>query len=78
MNGKIPSVQRDSLAGGLTGESAYHWALFLAEESDMIGDAIGYSVFKSIADQLKPKTGQPIVASFHCKDLEEAIEAWTK
>ena len=77
-NGKIPSVERDSLTGGLTGDSAYKWALFLSEEADMIGDTFGYSRFKSIAETLEPKPGIPRVAGFYCKDLEEAIKAWTE
>lgn len=75
MNGKLPSVQRDKIAGGLTGESAYQWALFLADEADMIGDTFGYSRFKSIAETL---TSEPKPVSFRCKDLEEAIKAWTE
>jgi len=78
MNGKIPSVQRESFMGGLTGDSAYQWALFLAEEADMIGDTFGYSRFKSIAESLEPKEGKPSVSGFYCKDLEEAIKAWTE
>lgn len=78
MNGKLPSVQRESFMGGLTGDSAYQWALFLADESDMIGDTFGYSRFKSIAESLEPKPGKPSVAGFYCQDLEEAIKAWTE
>lgn len=78
MNGKLPSVQRDSMMNGLTGESAYQWALFLADEADMIGDVFGYSRFKSIAESLEPKEGKPRVAGFYCQDLEEAIKAWTE
>jgi hypothetical protein len=77
MTGKLPSVERDTF-GGLKSDSAYKWALFLAEEADMIGDALGYSRFKSIAESLEPKQGYPRVSGFYCKDLEEAIEAWTK
>lgn len=77
MSGKLPSVQREEFMGGLTGESAYQWALFLAEEADMINDTFGYSRFKSIAESLEPKEGKPAVAGFYCNDLEEAIKAWT-
>lgn len=77
-NGKLPSVQRDSFMGGLTGESAYQWACFLADEADMMGDVFGYSRFKSIAESLEPKEGKASVSSFYCQDLEEAIKAWTK
>ena len=75
MRGKLPSVQRDSISGGLTGESALQWACFLAEEADMINDVMGYSRFKSIAESL---ISEPKPVSFHCNDLEEAIKAWTE
>lgn len=74
MTGKLPPVEYDSISEGLTGVCALQWALFLAEEADMIGDTFGYSRFKSIAESLQ-STPKPI--SFHCKDLEEAIKAWT-
>ena len=75
---KLPPVERDRSTKGLTGERAYKWALFLADEADMMGDICGYDRFKSIADRLEPRAGKPAVAGFFCKDLEEAIEAWTK
>lgn len=78
-NGKIPSVQRNSIAEGLTGDCAYQWALFLAEnylfDND---DPLLYDRFRSIAESLEPKPGKPAVASFHCKDLEKEIEKWIK
>lgn len=74
-NGKLPPVQRDGIAGGLTGECALQWCLFLCEEADMIGDTFGYSRFKSLAETLM---SHPRPASFSCRDLEEAIKAWTK
>ena len=77
MNGKMPTIERDSVTGGLTGSSAYAWACFLRDEADMIGDAVGYSVFSAISETLKPSDGKPSVAGFYSKDLEEAIEAWT-
>lgn len=74
-NGKLPSVQRSPIAGGLTGACAYQWAVFLAEnylfDND---DPLLYDRFKSIAESLEPKPGKPEVASFHCRDLEEAIQ----
>lgn len=75
MNGKIPSVYRDGIAGGLTGECALQWCLFLAEEADMINDVFGYARFKSLSETLM---SNPKPASFSCKDLEEAIKAWTE
>lgn len=77
INGKIPSVHRNELSGGLTGESAYKWAVFLAEnylfDND---DPLLYDRFRSIAESLEPKPGKPVVASFHCKDLEKEIKKW--
>tara|TARA_R110001632_G_scaffold12679_2_gene43967 strand:- start:935 stop:1171 length:237 start_codon:yes stop_codon:yes gene_type:complete len=78
MNGKIPSVERESFTGGLTGESAYQWACFLYEEADIVSDAINYNRFKDIAETLEPKEGVPQCAGFYCKDLEEAIKIWVK
>lgn len=77
MNGKIPSVQRNAIAGGLTGESAYQWALFLAENYLFdSNDPLLYDRFRSIAESLKPAPNKPVVASFHCKDLEKEIVKW--
>lgn len=77
-NGRIPSVHRNGLDDGLTGESAYKWAVFLAEnylfDSD---DPLLYDRFQAIAESLEPKPGKPVVASFHCRDLEKEIEKWT-
>jgi len=78
-NGKLPSVERSRLSGGLTGDSAYKWAVFLAEnylfDND---DPLLYDRFRSIAESLEPKKGKPVVASFHCRDLEEAIQKWKR
>ena len=74
MNGKIPPVERDSVTGCLSGENAYRWCCFLRDEADMIGDAMGYSVFSAMAETLNT---HPAPAGFYAKDLEEAIEAWT-
>jgi len=76
-NGRIPSVHRNKLGGGLTGESAYKWAVFLAENYLFDNnDPLLYDRFQSIAETLEPKPGKPVVASFHCKDLEEEIKKW--
>ena len=77
-NGKIPTVVRNEFGGGLTGDCAYKWALFLAENYSFdFDDPLLYDRFMSIADSLEPKPGKPVVASFHCKDLEEEILKWT-
>jgi len=77
-NGKLPSVERSRFSGGLTGDCAYKWAMFLSEnylfDND---DPLLYDRFRSIAESLEPKQGKPVVASFHCKDLEKEIEKWT-
>ena len=77
-NGKLPSVKYDVVSGGLTGACAHKWAVFLAEnylfDND---DPLLYDRFRSIAESLEPKQGKPVVASFHCKDLEKEIEKWT-
>lgn len=75
---KIPYVERDYIGGGLKGECAYVWALFLAEEADMSDDYAAYDTWRTIADQLKPRKGVPIPASVHYSELEDAIEEWTK
>lgn len=79
MNGKIPTVQRCPLNGGLTIESAYKWAMFVSEQylfdSD---DPLLYDVFKSMAESLQPKPGKASVASFHSNRLEKEIQKWTQ
>lgn len=75
---KLPSVERCPVTGGLKGSSAYAWCIFLCEEADWIGDTFGYARFRSIADILEPKPGKPETAAFYSKDLEEAIEAWSR
>ena len=79
MNGKIPTVQRCPLNGGLTGESAYKWAVFVAEQhlfdSD---DPLLYDVFQSMAESLAPAKGKALVASFHSNTLEQEILKWTQ
>jgi len=74
---KIPYVERDYIGGGLKGDCAYVWAVFLAEEADMSGDYTAYDTWRTIADQLKPRQGVPIPASVHYSELEDAIAEWT-
>ena len=75
---KIPPVIRSPMSGGLTGECAYLWAVFLANEADMRDDYIEYDTYKTIADQLTPKQGMPMPSSVHYPGLEEAIERYSR
>ena len=70
---KVPYVERCPMSGGLKGECAYLWALFIANEADMDGDYVTHDRFKTIADQLAPKKGVPIPSSVHYSDLENVI-----
>ena len=79
MAGKIPTVQRCQMTGALTGESAYKWAKFIADEYLFDPDnPLMYDVFKAMAESLEPKKGKPVVASFHSKRLEKEILKWTQ
>lgn len=71
---KVPYIERPfGWDTGLTGECAYLWALFLANEADMSDDYINYDKFKAIAEQLAPKEGKAIPTAVHITTLEEAI-----
>ena len=74
---KIPYVERD-YTGGVTGECAYVWSLFLANEADMEDDHVMYGSWRTLVDQLKPASNKPIPASVWCNDLEDAIKRYTK
>lgn len=74
---KVPYIERAYGGSGLTGECAYLWALFLANEADMEDDYIAYDKFKAIAEQLTPKEGKAIPASVHYPALEDAIAKYT-
>ena len=63
---------------GLTGESAYLWALFLAHEADMADDYAAYDKWRHLVDSLKPRSDVPVPASFYCGDLMDAIEGYNK
>ena len=79
MNGKIPSVHRCAMTGALTGESAYKWAKFIAEEYLFDPDnPLMYDVFKAMAESLEPKPGKASVASFTSNRLEKEILKWTQ
>jgi len=43
---KVPYIERSYGDSGLTGECAYLWALFLANEADMADDTFEYSKWK--------------------------------
>ena len=74
---KIPPVLRCPMSNGLTGECAYLWSVFLANEADMRDDYVAYDKFKTFADQLKPKKGFPTPASVYYGELEDAITEYT-
>jgi hypothetical protein len=73
---KVPYVERAYLGTGLTGECAYLWACFLANEADMADDTFAYAKWKSMADDLAPKQGKPTPAAVHFSDLEDAIKKY--
>ena len=79
---KLPHVERPMLwqgeGIGLTGECAYLWVLFLANEADMEDDTFGYAKWKTMADELAPKKDKPTPAAVYYHDLEEAIARYTK
>ena len=74
--GKIPYVERCYIGGGLKGECAYLWALFLANEADMANDIVAYDKYKTIVDQLAPTPGKALPSSVHYVALEEAIKSY--
>jgi len=73
---KVPYVERAYGGTGLTGECAYLWSLFLANEAEMANDIVNYDKFKAMAEQLAPKTGMPVPASVHYPALEEEIRKY--
>ncbi len=73
---KVPYIERAYGGTGLTGECAYLWALFLANEADMVDDYIKYDKFKAMAEQLAPKAGVATPASVHYPALEEEISKY--
>ena len=78
---KVPPVERPLLwqgeGIGLTGECAYLWVCFLANEADMEDDTFAYAKWKTMMDELAPKQGKPIPAAVYYNDLEEAINQYT-
>lgn len=73
---KVTYIERAYGGMGLTGECAYLWALFLANEADMADDYIKYDKFKAMAEQLAPKNGKAIPASVHYPALEKEISKY--
>lgn len=76
--GKLPPVERDYVGGGLKGECAYVWALFLKNEADWADNQIEYSKWASIEEQLRPRPGCPVPSSVHYSALEDAIKEHVK
>ena len=74
--GKVPHIERAYGGVALTGECAYLWAVFLANEADMADDIVNYDKFKAMAEQLAPKAGFPVAASVHYPALEEEISKY--
>ena len=73
---KIPYVERDVMSGGLKGECAYLWALFLTNEADMKDDHAAYDKWMTMVEQLRPAPGKPIPSSVHFAELEDAIASY--
>ena len=75
--GKLPPIIRPYNSDiGLTGECAYHWAIFLLNEADMRDDYVAYDKWKSAAESLKPAPGKAIPASVHYPALEDEIKKY--
>lgn len=76
--GMKPKVERCRLYGGLTGESAWMWCCFLANEADMDNETEKAAMWKDRAESLKPKQGIPSPMSVWDSVLEDAIEAFKR
>jgi hypothetical protein len=77
---KLPYVERPAgyESAGLTGECAYLWTVFLANEADMDNDPVAYDKFKTFAEQLAPKEGKPIPVAVYYADIEDAISKYKR
>ena len=73
---KIPYVERAYCGMGLTGECAYVWACFLANEAGWSDDPVAYDKWKAMAETLQPKEGKPMPAAVHYSDLEDEISKY--
>jgi hypothetical protein len=79
MANKIPTVHRCPINGGLTGESAYKWARFVADEYLFDPDNhLLYDTYTVMAEGLRPVKGKPTAASFNSAMLEKEIAKWTR
>ena len=74
---KKPPVVFTYNGTGLTGESAYLWALFLAREAEMDDNLKEFAKWKHMADSLRPRESVPLPANFYSGDLMNAIEKYT-
>lgn len=70
--GKKPTVERDTVSGGLTYESASRWLMFMAEEADFAGDSGSAESYRQRAmAYMRFPNG-----SLHDKNLEKEIKKW--
>jgi hypothetical protein len=70
--GKIPLVERDGVGNGVRGESAIQWYEFLAEEADLAGRPMEYSMWKAKSENVSLAH----VCIIYDKKLEEEITKW--
>ena len=73
---KKPYIERPYGDSGLTGECAYLWALFLANEAEIDGHITNFDKFTAIAETLKPQAGKATPAAVHYSALEDAIKRY--
>lgn len=75
---KLPPVEYHYDGYGVSADCAYHWALFLARESEIdTDDPLAYDRWMTLVEQLTPKKGVPRPAAVFAPDLMEAIERYT-
>ena len=71
---KIPPINRPpGYTVGLTGESAYLWALFLRNEADFADDHVAYDKWQTLVEILLPKPGKAMPSIVHFSVLEDEI-----
>lgn len=78
ITGKLPPIERSIMGFGLTGDSAYKWALFLKNESEMEDDPFEFSKWAAIEESLRPRPNKPVPASVSYGALEDAIKRYVK
>ena len=77
MTKKLPPLIYTHDATGLTGPSAYLWALFLAREAEQKKDIVAYDKWRSVIDSLKPQThGGLATSSYYSADFMNAIQEY--